>query len=414
MYVRPSSGRRPPVLKERRRCGGVRKEASGTRLGILYGLVFLFTAAMGVATPLVPQFLGDEFLAGPYVVGLVVAVYGVLQIAARIPLGAWADRWGRRTSVLIAFGGVVGGGVCFVLADSIAWVVAGQVLYAIASSAFWVGANAYVVDVLPPPAVPRAMTHYTVAMSFGFLAGPLLGGLADAFGYRVAFGAFLAAGVAGCVLGAMLLDTGRSDRRVSLPEAFRLSFAFLKDPVLRFSAAGTFTFALLLGATSAFLPLHLRALGYGAAFVGVLFTVREGASLALRLGFARHLTAERSVPAMLGGIALAAVAVAAFPFAPGTWALVALSVTAGVGIGAVIPANLTLIASAAPADQRSLAMGLYGTALGVGGAVAPPLLGAVGERWGLLWTFVGAAAVALLLLAALALTAPTLAASRRA
>lgn len=379
----------------------MRLQASGTRLPVLYGLVFLFTAAMGIATPLVPQFLKARFLAGPWVVGLVVAVYGVLQIAARIPLGAYADRWGRRTSVLLAFAAVAAGGTCFVLADSLAWVVAGQVFYAVASSAFWVAANAYVVDVLPAADVPRAMTHYTVAMSFGFLAGPPLGGLADLFGYGVAFGAFLAAGLAGCALGVLLLDTGRSDARVSLPRAFRLSFAFLKDPVLRFSAAGTFTFALLLGAMSAFLPLHLRGLGYGAAFVGALFTVREGASLALRLAFGRHLTLRRASGAMLLGIAVAAVAVGLIPFAPGTWGLVALSVVAGLGIGAVIPANLTLIASAAPSEGRSLAMGLYGTALGVGGAVAPPLLGAVGERWGLTWTFVGAAVVALVLLALL-------------
>lgn len=376
-------------------------EASRTRLGVLYGLVFLFTAAMGVATPLVPQFLRGEFGAGPYLVGLVAAVYGVLQIAARIPLGAYADRWGRRTSVLVAFAGVVGGGVCFVLADSVAWVVAGQVFYAIASSAFWVGANAYVVDVLPAPQVPRAMTHYTVAMSVGFLAGPSLGGLADVFGYRVAFGAFLAAGVAGSLLGVFLLDTGRSDTRVSLPRAFRLSFAFLKDPVLRFSAAGTFTFALLLGATSTFLPFHLRDLGYGAAFVGVLFTVREGAALLFRLVFARYLTAGYAARAMVLGIAVVAVAVAALPFAPGTTSLVVLSIVAGLGVGVVIPANLTLIASAAPAEGRSLAMGLYGTALGVGGAVAPPLLGAVAEAYGLAWAFIGAGAVALGLLALL-------------
>lgn len=380
----------------------MRTATSGTRLGVLYGVVFLFTAAMGVATPLVPQFLKAAFGAGPYVVGLVVAVYGALQIGARIPLGAYADRWGRRTSVLLAFACVVAGGACFVLATSVAWVVAGQVFYALASSAFWVAANAYVVDVLPPAEVPRAMTHYTVAMSFGFLAGPPLGGLADVFGYRVAFASFLATGLLGLVLAASLLDTGRSTARVSLAKAVTMSFAFLKDPVLRFSAAGTFTFALLLGAYSAFLPLHLRALGYGAAFIGMLFTVREGASLLLRLGFAKYLTAERASAGMIGGIAVAALAVGALPFAAGAWGLVALSVVAGLGIGVVIPANLTLIASAAPAEGRSLAMGLYGTALGVGGAVAPPLLGAVGERYGLASTFVGAAAVALLLLGALA------------
>lgn len=379
---------------------------TGSRLGVLYALVFLYTAAMGVASPLVPQFLRIEFGAGPVVVGLVVAVYGGLQIVARVPFGAWADRWGRRASVFLAFAATAAGGACYVFAPSVAWVVAGQVLYAVASSAFWVAANAYVVDVLPTEKVPRAMTHYSIAMGLGFLAGPLLGGLADVLGFRVALGAYALLGVAGAAMSLALLDTGRSDRRLAPHEAFARAFGFLEDPVLRFSAAGTFTFALLVGALTAFLPLHLRALGYGAATVGAVFTAREGAALLLRFGIANHLDASRAAGAMLVGVGVAAASVALIPLARGALGVGALSVVAGLGIGAVIPANLTLIASAAPAEGRSLAMGLYGTALGLGTSVSPPVLGWIAERWSLDAAFVVAGAAAMLLCAALAVRLP--------
>ncbi|HLE95897.1 MAG TPA: MFS transporter [Candidatus Thermoplasmatota archaeon] len=363
------------------------------RLFVLYGLVFLYTAAMGLAMPLVPQFLRVEFGAGPLVIGLVAAVYGALQVFARVPLGAWADRAGRRTAVLVAFLSTIAGGAFFVAAPSVAWIIPGQVLFALSSSAFWVAANAYVVDVLPPERVPRAMTHYSVAMGLGFLVGPPLGGLADVFGFRAALAAFPVIGLLGAVLSFALLDTGRSARRVPMGQAYREAAGLLREPVLLFSTAGTFTFAILIGSMSTFLPVHLRALSYTAAAIGVVFTLREGAALAFRLGFARFLTNERAAVSMLAGILLAAVATAALPLADTIVGIAVLSVVAGVGIGAIIPANLTLIASAAPPDRRSLAMGLYGTALGVGTSVSPPALGWLAERYGLAWAFVGAGVV---------------------
>ena len=94
------------------------------------------------------------------------------------------------------------------------------------------------------------------------------------------------------------------------------------------------------------------------------------------------------------GVLVAAVGTALTPFASTDVPLAILVVIVGAGGGVMIPANLTLVARGAPEGEKGLANGIYGTALGLGGAITNWVWGPVGETAGIAWTFWGSTLVA--------------------
>ncbi len=392
------------------------------RLWPLYAITVLQTLLMGMAFPLVPQFLKEGFQADPLTVGIVTGTYGLLQIIGRLPLGNVSDHLGRRNSLTAAFALTFLGGWFFVYAPNPWWIIPGEALFGLASGTFWVSANSYAAEAVPPDEVGTAMSRYAIAIDVGFLVGAPLGGVADILGFRTALTIFLWAGLLG-ILGALLLDETPRGELLPARQLYARAWDLLHVPDITVSAAGTFAYALLFGVTSAFLPYLLRDLGFTALVIGVVFSLRSAASIVSRLPLPRLMDRHGPRPILYGGTALAALAMAAIPLAPhaatllnlptltthiGTFPIVLppstlpftlLGILIGLGIGIVIPANLTLVGTAAPDDARGLANGIYGTALGLGTTVSPLLFGAIADTLGLPWAFWGAAATTLTLVA---------------
>ena len=74
-------------------------------------------------------------------------------------------------------------------------------------------------------------------------------------------------------------------------------------------------------------------------------------------------------------------------FAAALAALLAVRFLLGVGEAVVYPAGNRLVASWIPSQERGLANGLIFAGVGVGGAIAPPLVTYVLLRWGWRWSF---------------------------
>jgi MFS family permease len=387
---------------------------------------------MGMALPLVPQFLEVDLGATPFVVGVVTGTYGVLQIVGRLPLGNLSDHLGRRRSLGAAFAFTFLGGFFFVFAPTPYWVIPGQALFGLASGTFWVSANSYAAEAAPEGEVDAVMARYAIAIDVGFLVGAPLGGVADVLGFRTALTAFVWAGLLGLIL-ARYLEASQEKAELKPPrQVYAEAWGLMGVPDLTVSAVGTFAYALLFGVSSAFLPLLLRnvdwieALAGTALFIGVLFALRSVASIVSRIPLPRFMERFGPRPVLYAGSTLGAVSLALFPsFAAATPPLAALGVTLGlsglpyfsfavdalplillallfgVGIGLVIPANLSLVNHAAPDEARGLANGIYGTALGLGITVSPLIFGWVAEQTSIAFAFRAAAATTVLIVAGL-------------
>ena len=151
--------------------------------GFIFACGLMNSVSFGIMIPVLPnlikQFVGGDTAAAAHWTVLFAAVWGVMQLVCGPVLGMVSDRFGRRPVLLISLGGLAIDFVVMALAPNLAWLLAGRVLNGLTAASFST-ANAYVADVTEPGRRARVFGWMGSAMSFGFLAGPVLGGaLAD-------------------------------------------------------------------------------------------------------------------------------------------------------------------------------------------------------------------------------------------
>ena len=366
----------------------------------LYVATFLYTFAHAVGVPLIPEFLQLEYGAGLRFIGLVMGLYGLMQIALRLPMGDMADRRGRKPSLVIAFACTALSGLAFAFAQTPWWAVPGVALFGFAGGIYWVAANSYLFDRVAQAGgdVARATSDYSVAVGLAFLAGPPVGHIvAQYLGFRWAFALYVATSALGLLLVLTLPETRPAPRPPSTTSSYRRALRLLAHPALTLSAMGTFLYSMLFSTLNSFFQLHVLATGLSVATAGLLLGARQGSATAVRVGLPRLLRRAGPARVLFGGVVLTALTTALVPLARDLPALVLVVLVGGAATGVMIPANLMLVHEGAPAGERGLANGIYGTMLGLGSAFAPTTFGFAGARFGLAWTFWSASLTALLL-----------------
>jgi MFS family permease len=370
----------------------------------LYFATFFFVLLMAVGFPLVPQHLDITFGASVFFIGLVSGVYGFAQVFLRLPMGDLADRKGRKTSLMATF--VISGlaGLFYIFGPSKWYVLVGQALFGLASGVFWVAANSYLFDRVSAENVPKATSDYALALGAGFLVGPPMGGyLADAFGFGWGLSVYLWASAAGFALVASLPEVQPDDRQAPGGGVYERAWRIFKHPDIRVSAFGTLLFGLLTGVLSGFFPVYIRGLAFTAFVVGVLIAIRQVFSLVARIGLPARIDTYGPRRVLLTGTLVGGLTLGLLPFVEhlpalagvvplsGDWLVLGglslLAVVAGLGMGVMVPSNLTLVSRGSPENEKGLANGIYGTALGLGNGVASWILGSLGEAWGIRWIF---------------------------
>jgi DHA1 family tetracycline resistance protein-like MFS transporter len=163
---------------------------------------FIFACALmnaisfGIMIPVLPnlikQFTGGDYAQASLTNVLFATVWGVMQFFCGPILGLLSDRIGRRPVLLISLFGLAVDFLFMALAPNLAWLFVGRVINGMTAASFST-AGAYVADVTPPEQRAKTFGWMGSAFSFGFLAGPALGGLLAQYSLRLPF--FVAAGL---------------------------------------------------------------------------------------------------------------------------------------------------------------------------------------------------------------------------
>jgi DHA1 family tetracycline resistance protein-like MFS transporter len=160
-----------------------------------FGFIFVsaVTTAMsfGLMIPIMPallkQFTGGDTAQAAEWNTLFAVCGGAMSFFAGPILGLFSDRFGRRPVLLVSLFGLGFDFLFMAFAPSLMWLLAGRLISGATSGAFST-ANAYVADVTEPQNRARAFGWMGSAFSFGFLAGPAIGGLLGGhFGLRAPF-----------------------------------------------------------------------------------------------------------------------------------------------------------------------------------------------------------------------------------
>jgi predicted MFS family arabinose efflux permease len=248
------------------------------------------------------------------------------------------------------------------------------------------------------------------AAIFGALFGPVLGTIASSVGTGPPFAAVAALAI---VLVAWTLAT--KVHRPPEPQPLRLLFAALRDRGVLAGAWLVLLPALGFGVLTVLAPLHLAALGFGAAAVGATFLVSAGFEALLSPVVGRISDRRGRLVPLRSGLAGGVVVTAVLAFAGERWLLAACVLGAAVSFGSFWAPSMSLLA------DRAEALGLghgYGFALvnlawapgaAIGGAAGGAIARATGDAVPFLALTVLFAVTLLLVLRSIGAAAPELA-----
>ncbi len=366
-----------------------REHAAGKLLLIACTISFGCFFGSYMRIPVVPLF-ATSLGADSVQVGMINGAFMLMAGALSIPSGLVSDRLGRRFPLL--------GGLILLAASSflLYWSssplqMAGiYLLFGVGLSAFSPTLMSYVADVTPPEMLGQAYGWYTMAVYGGMTVGPAAGGfLGKALGLRQVFL------VAGGLIFAMFLvallflpaprrhATARSSAILPALKGLVRNRRFVACLVATLGACAGF------GMFVTFMPLYIRSLGMHSAHVGFVFAAQALANALSRLPSGRlsDRLADRRI-LVSGGLAVFAVALAAFGICRSIGELMAVAALMGVSMGIAFTSIGALIADVVPRELRGLAMGCYNTCVYAGMMLSAAGMGGVIEGAGFRTAFI--------------------------
>jgi MFS transporter, DHA1 family, tetracycline resistance protein len=368
------------------------------RASVAFILVTLFIDSLGfgLVIPIVPklveQLLGGAISQASFAVGLLTALYAVMQFFAAPVLGALSDRYGRRPVILLALTALGCDYVLLSLAPNLWWLAAGRAIAGI-GGATYTPAGAYIADVSPPEKRAANFGLIGVAFGLGFIAGPALGGLLGAGSLRLPFVAAALLSFANFLFGVFVLPESLApeNRRPVVPAqanplgALRAVWRYAGVAALLPVAAVSGVAQMGLQSVWVLYTTYRYAwsvadVGISLAIVGLLFAVVQGAlvrPVVARFGEGRTL---------VGGLVVASACFFLFGLATEGWMMYAITAGYCLGLGLVGPAMQGLTSRAVPADEQGLLQGAFAS-VNTAAIIVGPLLAA-----GLFGYFVGPAA----------------------
>jgi DHA1 family tetracycline resistance protein-like MFS transporter len=345
----------------------------------IFLIVFVGLLGFGIIIPLLPLY-AKQFGASPFVAGLLLSTYSLLQLVATPYLGALSDRIGRRPVLIVSQIGTVLSFLLLGVANSLPLLFVARVLDGISGGNIST-AQAYISDVVDEKNRAKAFGLIGVAFGLGFILGPVIGGVLSHGGnfYRPALAAatisFVSLLLTIFYLPESLPRAQRNQRRqlrifdvAGLRRAWGyeqlglLLLIFFLFSLVQAGFEGLFTLF-----SDRKFGLGPRESGYLLGYVGVLGVLVQGGMLGplvQRLGERRVLQA---------GLVLGAFGFVWSGFADSLPILMLALVPVAFGLGVATPTTNSLIARESPPDERGRILGI-GQSMSALARVFGPLL----------------------------------------
>ncbi|MEU6394262.1 MFS transporter [Streptomyces sp. NPDC046939] len=349
----------------------------------LLRLVIAFScaqAAVSMARPAV-SYRALALGADERAVGVIAGVYALLPLFAAVPLGRRTDH--GRCAPLLPVGVVLISGGCALsgLAHSLVAMAAWSGVMGLGHLCFVIGAQSIVARQSAPHEQDRNFGHFTIGASLGQLVGPVAAG-ALIGGPDLAGTSALAllVAAAGCALA--LTSLWRIEHRRTETKAREGASPVPVHRILRTRGVpgGIFISLAVLSATdilTAYLPVVGEHRGIAPSVVGVLLSLRAGATIACRLVMTPLIDWLGRTALIATTCLLAAVLCAGIALPVPVWALGAMLLLLGFCLGVGQPLSMTTVVQAAPPDARSTALALRLTGNRLGQVAAPATAGLV-------------------------------------
>jgi len=162
---------------------------------LLLLIVILDAMGIGIVFPTLPLLLRAMLHAVPGAsgngdvarhFGFLLAAYAATMLFASPVLGSLSDRYGRRPLLLFSLAGTAFDDLIMALAPTLSILYIGRTLAGVTGANLTV-ANAYMADITDEESRAAAFGRMNACFGIGFIAGPVLGGLAGTYSIRAPF-----------------------------------------------------------------------------------------------------------------------------------------------------------------------------------------------------------------------------------
>lgn len=358
------------------------------RLALVFILVTVMIDSIGIGIifPVMPDLMrevtGADLASASLWGGLLATSFAAMQFLCGPVVGNLSDRYGRRPVMLIALVVMALDYAIMAVAQSVWLLLLGR-LIAGAAAATYATAAAYVADISAPEARAKNFGLIGAAFGAGFVAGPLVGGIAAEWGTRVPFWTAAAVAALNAAFGLWVLpeSLGADKRRpFSLARAnpFAAFRAIGRLPGLGRMLAIMFLYTLAFQSyPSVWAFFGTERFGWDAWWNG-LSLAAFGICMVVVQGFlvapATRVFGERRTAGY--GMALETFSFGFYGIVTsGFWALAFTPVAAIAGIAG--PALSGLMANATPDDQQGELQGVLAAVQAVGMGLAPMVMTSV-------------------------------------
>jgi MFS family permease len=368
----------------------------GVAFAGIFGVTFCGLLAVGAVLPVLPRYVDGPLGGGKIAVGVVIGAYAITGLMLRPFAGRFADRRGRKPTVLIGSLLMAIGGFLYLLPLGVGGLIAARLVLGAGEGTVFTAGSAWIVDLAPPERRGRVIGLYGLAVWSGLSIGPLFGELIQHnAGYSPVW---IFAGVLP-LLGALIATR--------VPDPFRPSPWLEHGPPSLIAREAVLPgAALALGsigyaAVASFVVLHLddRAVGHGALVFGafatmVVLTRLVGGDLPDRVGPARVAIAAALVEA--AGLTTIA-------FAQSLAVAIAGALAMGAAFSLLYPSLSLLVVDQVSAARRGAALGTFTAFFDAGVGLGAPLAGAMAALTSYEGAFFLSATIALVCAATIAL-----------
>jgi len=352
----------------------------------VYLAILLITAAEGGMNTIYPPFL----YAARYSVeqiGFFFALFGVLQLAARLPAGALYAA-GRAKILFAGFVALfVFSTVGFAFASDSAPILILTMLHGFAFGGIGTVMLAWAIELKPAhQSHGSAMGWYTASLSAGYSLGNFSGGwLADNFGYALAFAGIGLAPALSLLLSLTLPNpqpSAQAEPKSARAPSWRERAASARaviTPNLMLATLIAFYLNFLDDGFSTFFPIFGLSAGLTLTFIGLLKSVKSLTATILRAGAGAIFNVVNFKWLNNTLIVVWALAVFLVPLIREAWVFVILFIVIGVCRALTRVTSATMIAEEKANDRRGigLASGIYNAGLDVGTFAGPLVSGLI-------------------------------------
>lgn len=345
---------------------------------IIFITVFIDLIGFGIVIPVLPLY-AQKFGASETVIGLLLAIYSVMQFVFAPILGKLSDRVGRRPVLLVSLIGTSIGFLTMGLAGTLWLLFVARIIDGITGGNIST-AQAYIADVTPPEERSKRMGLIGAAFGLGFIFGPFLGGVLSKVSLAAPF--YFAAGLAAANALALYFflpeslsaeNRNLASGRVSIQQVFKESGSWQLGAVFATYFFATIAFAMLTATYALFTSerFHLDEAhnGYIFASQGVIGVIIQGGLL----GRLIKMVGEKSLTII--GTALMAASMFAIPMSDSIKTLLITSAGIAVGNSFVTPVLNGLASKYVNAAWQGRVLGALQSAASLARIIGPGLGG---------------------------------------